>query len=1094
MSKTKESYPCVVCYKEVISDAIECSLCQNWLHRKCAKLSKKELVKLSNEMYNWYCYKCDTIFPYRNISDDEFNFLNSTSIIKPTNFELYTKCQELESQCLESNEFSGCDFDMNIDPDDNYFKEFKQTSDYLTDENFVSKTQNVKGLSLIHFNYRSIKSSFEELKEYLINLRREFDVICISESWLNDNDNINEFMLDNYDMVYKNRKNKRGGGVLIYVVQSLKFKEITEMTENIDNVYECISIEINMDRGKNIVITCLYRTTGTSIEVFLEYLENMLNLLKKNKMYFLVGDFNINLINNVTHNASSHFADLLFSQGLYPLINKPTRIAFDTATLIDNIFTNNYSVSTNGVLISDISDHLPIFTLLHDDSYIKHTNTETKYKRHVTDQNLTTLNIELTNYDWNSVFQSGNANDAYEIFINTVQKSFDKNCPIKLIKTKTKIRNKPWLTKSLLNACKKQKLLYKRFLKNRTAYNESKYKAYKNKLTSIKRHCEKIYYTELIEKNKRDIKATWKTLNEVMNKKRTTSSYPKEFKDENDSTLTNFNDIVNKFNNFFVNVGPNLAKKIQVDDKADIFDYMSPSNDSSMYLTPVSSDEIITTTVQCKSKTSEDYNSLSMNVIKYIIKTVVKPFEHICNLSFKTGVVPDGMKIAKIIPLYKSGDKQLFTNYRPVALLPQFSKIIEKLFCKRLNAFIDKYNLLTDSQYGFRPKRSTSTALLELVEEIVKANDNRKYTIGVFIDLRKAFDTIDHVLLLRKLEKMGIRGTANHWLYSYLQNRKQYVSLGKYSSHLSTVLCGVPQGSVLGPLLFILYINDICNVSNLLKLILFADDTNLFRSGDNLEKLSREISVELSKLNVWFKVNKLSLNVAKTNFIVFSGKKRVDGVRVTIDSKSLEQVDSTKFLGVIIDERLTWKQHICNMKTKLSKCIAILYKCNRLLETSSLRVLYCSLFLPYLNYCCEVWGTTFKSTTQCISILQKKAIRLICKENYRAHTSGLFYSLRLLKLEDLIKLKCAVVMFKVHNNQLPLNLQNKFSLVKDTEKYSLRCQNKFKMNYVRTTRMSHCISTYGVKLYNSLPESITSKKNILSFKSNYVKFLLQYYS
>ena len=210
--------------------------------------------------------------------------------------------------------------------------------------------------------------------------------------------------------------------------------------------------------------------------------------------------------------------------------------------------------------------------------------------------------------------------------------------------------------------------------------------------------------------------------------------------------------------------------------------------------------------------------------------------------------------------------------------------------------------MISDNQYGFRPNRSTSIALLELVEEIVTANDRNKYTVGVFIDLRKAFDTIDHDLLLRKLENMGIKGTVNNWLRSYLNNRKQYVALGNVSSSLSTVLCGVPQGSVLGPLLFILYINDICNVSKLLQLILFADDTNLFRSSDNLQNLCNEISTELCKLNIWFKINKLSLNVAKTNFIVFSRRKKAENARITIESNEIERVCYTKFLGVMIDK------------------------------------------------------------------------------------------------------------------------------------------------------------------------------------------------
>ena len=195
------------------------------------------------------------------------------------------------------------------------------------------------------------------------------------------------------------------------------------------------------------------------------------------------------------------------------------------------------------------------------------------------------------------------------------------------------------------------------------------------------------------------------------------------------------------------------------------------------------------------------------------------------------------MKTAKVIPLFKSGDKKSFNNYRPVSLLSQFSKILEKLFDNRLQSFIDKHSILSDSQYGFRSSCSTSSALIELIEEISTSLDNKKIAIGVFIDLRKAFDTIDHKLLLSKLDHYGVRGQSNNWIKSYLEHREQFVQIGDYKSDLLTILCGVPQGSVLGPKLFILYINDLCNVSKLLKFILFADDTNIFRHGDNLDIL-----------------------------------------------------------------------------------------------------------------------------------------------------------------------------------------------------------------------------------------------------------------
>ena len=247
-----------------------------------------------------------------------------------------------------------------------------------------------------------------------------------------------------------------------------------------------------------------------------------------------------------------------------------------------------------------------------------------------------------------------------------------------------------------------------------------------------------------------------------------------------------------------------------------------------------------------------------MDTVAKVVSVICKPLAHICNISFRTGVFPSRMKIAKVIPMFKSGTKTEVTNYRPISLLSQFSKILEKLFLTRINSFLCANNILSSSQYGFRTKLSTSLAVMELIEEITNATDNKKHAIGVFIDLKKAFDTVDHGILINKLEHYGVRGAASDWLKSYLSNRKQFVNIDGCSSELLDVSCGVPQGSILGPTLFILYINDICNVSNLVKFILFADDTNVFCAGDNKLELECMLNRELAKLCTWFAVNKLS--------------------------------------------------------------------------------------------------------------------------------------------------------------------------------------------------------------------------------------------
>jgi hypothetical protein len=626
-------------------------------------------------------------------------------------------------------------------------------------------------------------------------------------------------------------------------------------------------------------------------------------------------------------------------------------------------------------------------------------------------------------------------------------------------------------------------------LKTKNVDDELRYKAYKNKLTSILRYCEKQYYSKQLSVSKGNIKKTWNIINSLIKPKRENNVEFDELR-----KVRSLKDVANGFNNFFTDIGPNLARKISPSPK-DVEDFLKNRNTHNMFLSPVTVHELLLTVNGLQSKKSKDCLGLNMSLIKDLFPNIVNPLLDICNKSLQQGIFPDKMKVAKVIPIFKAGDKSCYSNYRPISLLPQFSKILEKIYTNRLDNFLSKHEIISTNQYGFQKNCSTSAAVIELVEQITDNIENNLITAGIFIDLQKAFDTVNHDILLRKLEHYGIRGVALDWAKSYLTNRQQYVTVNEINSDKRRIECGVPQGSVLGPKFFLIYINDISHISDLLKFILFADDTTILCSHNNINDLIKTANTELNKLCHWFSANKLSLNINKTNYMLFSTKHLIATDyehTISMCNTNIERVDACKFLGVHVDDKLNWKKQICQIQAKLSKTLGILYRTRNLLEENTLKTLYNSLFLPYLNYCCEIWGNTLKTNLRPIELLQKKALRIICNASRYECTTPLFERLNLLKFKDLVKWKTASVMQKVFLEQMPKKIQQYFEIKKT--KYPRRHLNKFTLNPHRTRLKSLSLSVIGVQTWNKLDFNTTTLNSNALFKFELKQLLIANYS
>ena len=356
-----------------------------------------------------------------------------------------------------------------------------------------------------------------------------------------------------------------------------------------------------------------------------------------------------------------------------------------------------------------------------------------------------------------------------------------------------------------------------------------------------------------------------------------------------------------------------------------------------------------------------------------------------------------------------------------------------------------------------------------LMDKLIKALENGEFVIGVYLDFSKAFDTVNHKIMLQKLNHYGIRGNALDWFESYLSDRSQFVTYNGTKSSKKSIKCGVPQGSILGPLLFLVYINDLSNVCKHTMAILFADDTNLFKKGKNIEIMQREVHEELQNIAVWLQVNKLSLHIKKTHFMLFCNKNvsRPD-IELCISGQAISETRKTKFLGVIIDNKLNWKDHIMYISGKIARGIGILTKARKLLNRETLVSIYYSFIYPHMTYCNRVWASTYETNLHKLIILQKRAVRMICGVSPRTSTATLFDQLKMMNFLKLNKYLMGRFMYRVYNSDVPNLFEELF--VSNTSIYSYETRQSMKLHlpYCSTNLGKFGIRYRGTLIWNTI--------------------------
>ena len=465
----------------------------------------------------------------------------------------------------------------------------------------------------------------------------------------------------------------------------------------------------------------------------------------------------------------------------------------------------------------------------------------------------------------------------------------------------------------------------------------------------------------------------------------------------------------------------------------------------------------------------------------------------IFNRSINTGIFPEEWKCSKVVPLFKEGDRKDLNNYRPISIIPVVAKVFERIIHDQVNTFLVDNGLLSNSQSGFRHRHSTTTALLEATNEWAYNIDSGNVNAVVFLDLKKAFDTVDHGILLSKLHAYGIQGVASDWLKSYLSNRMQKCSVNGFLSHNQTLQCGVPQGTILGPLLFLIYINDLPNCLAHSKTRMYADDTNLSFAGNNVLDIEQNLNQDLENVNEWLIANKLTLNQSKTEFMLIGSRQRI---RTFETSPSLEtggmpinRVSHTKSIGVYLDENLTWNEHINQISRKIASGIGALKRIRSFVPDTTLQFIFNSLVQPYFDYCCVVWDNCSKTLADKLEKLQNRAARMLTFSSYDANADVVLASINWKKLETQRKIQKAVMVHKSLYGLAPDYLRSMFVNRSIVANYSLRdTEGKLAIPKPRTDYLRNSFSYSGAVLWNSLPTDLRQTENPNQFKAGCINF------
>ena len=1064
-----------------------------------------------------------------------FKLANKTSFQKE-------KCFSKLANCLNCHFFSLVSIDISNDVSDNFKEEmfsFFAISKIYFKNNFkffniililsgdislhpgpkivccndcdICKCFSGRGIHLIHLNVNSILPKIDEVR--ILAKCSSASFIGISETKLDQSVSDAEVSIEGYNLIRQDR-NRHGGGVACYIKSNLSYDIKNYFDEDIENIF----FDILLPKTKAFTVGVFYRPPPNQNN-FLDIISEDFDKLKsEDKEVYILGDLNINVLlngksilekKNISSFSDSHTTSSISKQyiqfcsyySLSQLIDSPTRITCNTTSLLDHILTNTPDkIQQSGVIDIGISDHQLIFCTrktqkrkLGKHNYVKFRSFK-NYSLEDYENSLRAVNF--SNYEDFECLDT-----AYSDFINKLMEVVNTSAPV--LERRIKNHTEEWFDGDIAELITIRNKLSKKFKKTRLNIDEQLYKEAKYKVDNLIKNKKKQFFEEKLKENVGKPKELWKTLKSLgLPNKKSSSSNVCLHNEKGELTFEpKLN--ANIFKTFFANLASDLVAKLpsppNIFSDHSTLDFYKDFNISgnNFNFEKISEKHVFDQLVTMNPNKAAGIDNLSGRFLKDGANILALPISQICNLSIMLSIFPSKCKIAKLKPLYKKGSRTNPKNYRPISLLPLISKVIEKIIHQQVQEYLDQNKVLFNFQSGFRSNHSTDTCLSYLHDKILTGFDKGLMTGMIAIDLQKAFDTIDHNILIRKMKIIGFSNNTIKWFQSYLSDRIFYVSVDNYLSDPGKINCGVPQGSILGPLLFLIYINDMSQSVNS-ELYLYADDSCILFQNKNIKSINDQLNLDFSSICDWFVDNKLSIHFGedKTKCILFTskGKKQPGALDISYKDREIKQHCNFTYLGGILNDKMSGEGMALNAIHKINSRLKFLYRKDMFLTYDLRRLLCNALIQPNFDYVCSSWYPTIsQKLKEKLQASQNKCIKFCLKLPQRTSlNSSHFIKINWLPVKDRV-LQCTVAhVFKYFNKKCPIYFTELFQTVNLSNISTRRSYLKLYQPSRKTNYGKNTLSYLGPKIWNALPDLIKKCKSLNNFKHKLKEYYFEH--